>query len=549
MTEVGVWLIGFALIYTFILIGVGTISRKRAHKTGYFVGGRTFNKWMVAFCITGLFSGSTFISVLELSYLTGISAVWYGVAETIQVLIIAYLIIGPFRKKLVVTVSGMIGEKYGRKALGIGGAITAFAFPMWSVATSIGFASAIHVFTGISLTASIAFTAFLLYFYLRAGGMWSIATTQTLNIFVFILMFGVGIYAVLLNPGLDGLTAFAVEKPAMFSLNAVGNQVIVAWMGTFLVNVILAQAAFQMALSCKTPEEGQKGLKLAALFGVPFILLAIVFGVAAAIVVPGYSQGLVALPHYLTEVLPAPLVGLFFLGVWACALSWGAPCQFSGATSLGKDVGAALNPEATEVQLVSYTKKALLLLTFLMIAFGVLRTEQSAWWNILAWTLRNSSTFAPVVAVLFWKPATRNSVVYSMVAGFSAGLGWYALSGWSVSEFHLNIHPVWVGMSANLITIMAITFIQKGNQMIAVPRAVLTRSGYGILAGFLTLLMLLAIRFQEIYVNGLLGLSLFLLLVTVWIGVMKVFPDIRSTATVVSETCREALGERAVSGT
>src|SRR5699024_1412451 len=111
-----------------------------------------------AFCITGLFSGSTFISILELSYLTGISAIWYGVAETVQILIIAFIIIGPFRKKLVVTVSGLIGERYGRAALGIGGAITAFAFPMWSVATAIAFASAVHVFTGISLTLSVAFT-------------------------------------------------------------------------------------------------------------------------------------------------------------------------------------------------------------------------------------------------------------------------------------------------------------------------------------------------------------------------------------------------------
>lgn len=159
MTSYGLWLIFFAVIYTGALILAGTISRRKsAQGDGYFVGGRIFNKWIVCFCITGLFSGSTFISVLELSYLTGISAIWYGVAETVQILIIALVIIGPFRKKLVVTVSGMIGERYGRKALGIAGAITAFAFPMWSVATAIAFASAVHVFTGISLTLSVAFT-------------------------------------------------------------------------------------------------------------------------------------------------------------------------------------------------------------------------------------------------------------------------------------------------------------------------------------------------------------------------------------------------------
>ncbi|MDY0394577.1 sodium:solute symporter family protein [Virgibacillus halophilus] len=465
MTTYGLWLILFACLYTFGLIAAGHVSRKKANRhTGFFVGGRAFNKWIVAFCITGLFSGSTFISIVELSYLSGVSAIWYGVAETTQILIIAFLIIGPFREKLVVTVSGMIGNRYGRSALGIGGAITAFAFPMWSVATAIAFASAVHVFTGVSLTISIAFTALLLYIYLQAGGMWSIAFTQTINIFLFAAMFVIGIVAFLLNPGIDGLLAYATSNPEMFQFGSVGIQIIVAWFGTFLVNVILAQAAFQMALSCKTPEEGQKGLKIASIFGIPFIVLGTLFGISAAIVVPGSTLGLVALPQYLMEVLPAPLVGLFFLGVWACALGWGAPCQFSGATSLGKDVGSALHPTATSDQLITYTKRSLLILTVLMIVFGMLRTEQSAWWNVLAWTMRNSATFAPVVAVLFWKLATKGAVVSSMVTGFLSGIVWYHLGGWLPNEFYLNIHPVWIGMSANIIILVIVTFIQeKGN--------------------------------------------------------------------------------------
>src|SRR5690625_3002599 len=217
MTNYGVWILAFAIIYTFILIAAGRVSRNRASKkVGYFVGGRTFNKWIVAFCITGLFSGSAFIAILELSYLTGVSAIWYGIAEMIQIFIIALLIIRSFRKKMLITVSGLIGDEYGRAARGISGAITAFTFPLWSVATSIAFASAIHVFTGISLSLAVAFTAILLFIYLQAGGMWSIALTQTLNCILFVLMFIIGILAFIINPGVDGLRELAVNDPSMF---------------------------------------------------------------------------------------------------------------------------------------------------------------------------------------------------------------------------------------------------------------------------------------------------------------------------------------------
>ena len=526
MTSYGLWLIFFALAYTAFLLIAGQVSRKKANATGYFVGGRKFNKWIVAFCITGLFSGSAFISIVELSYLTGISAVWYGVASTVQILIIAFVIIGPLRKKLIVTVSGLIGDRFGRAALGIGGAITAFAFPMWSVATAIAFASAVHVFTGISLSLSIAFTAFLLYLYLKAGGMWSIAFTQTMNFFIFIIMFVIGLIAFFINPGLDGFREFAVTNPEMFHFGGAGIQVIVAWFGTFLVNVILAQAAFQMASSCRTPEEGQKGLKLAAVFGIPFIILGVLFGMSAAIVIPDTSLGLIALPRYLMEVLPAPLVGLFFLGVWACALSWGAPCQFSGATSLGKDVGKAINPEATEEQLVVYTKRSLLLLTVLMIVFGLLRTEQSAWWNVLAWTMRNSATFAPVVAVLFWKLATKEAAISSMITGFLSGFIWYYLGGWEPSAFYYNIHPVWVGMSVNISTIIIVTLLQKATTL-EINRSPKSSKGFYALSVGAVILVSLLTNYQAIHYSGLLGIFIFSILLSLFIATMILIPSAR----------------------
>lgn len=528
MTSYGWWLIIFAIIYTFGLIAAGQFSRKRAAKqNGYFVGGRTFNKWIVAFCITGLFSGSTFISILELSYLTGISAIWYGVAETVQVLIIAFVIIGPFREKLVITVSGLIGERFGRTALGIGGAITAFAFPMWSVATAIAFASAVHVFTGFSLSLSVAFTAILLYVYLQAGGMFSIALTQTINFFIFIIMFIIGIIAFFINPGIDGLRAFASVKPEMFQWGSAGIQVIVAWFGTFIVNVILAQAAFQMALSCRTPKEGQQGLKLAAVFGIPFVLLGVLFGLSAAVVIPNSSLGLVALPQYLMEVLPAPLVGLFFLGIWACALSWGAPCQFSGATSLGKDVGQALKPHATPEQLVTYTKRSLLILTGLMIIFGMLRTEQAAWWNILAWTMRNSATFAPVIAVLFWRVATKEAVVGSMIFGFLSGVVWYHLGGWAPDQFYLNIHPVWVGMSVNILALILITLIQEVRHLEFNFFSSHVKIGHtaSVVGG--VILTLLSLNFKTLHSYGLVGLFIFAIVMSLFIAVVVYIPSTR----------------------
>jgi solute:Na+ symporter, SSS family len=510
MTEVGYWFIGFALFYTVFLIFVSQFSRKKAADgNGFFVGGRGFNSFFVAVCITGLFSGSSYIAILELSYLTGISAIWYGVAETIHVLIIALVLITPFRKKALVTISGLLGDRYGEKVRGIAGAITAFTFPMWSVATALAFASALSVFTGVSLIWSVTMTAVLLLVYLQFGGMWSIGFTQLSNVVVFFMMLAIGTYAFFINPGVEGIASLFNEKPQYASWDGAGIQTILAWFGTFLFNVILAQAAFQMALSCKTPEEGRKGLLYGAVLGIPLILGAVLFGLAAQQVVPGQSQGLVAIPLYLMETLPAPLVGLFFLGFWAAALSWGAPCQFSGATSLGRDTGKAINPKATELQLVRYTKWSLVLLTVLMISFALIRSEQSAWWNVLAWVTRNSATFAPVVAALFWPAVTKRAALISLFTGSSSGLLWYHLGGWGINDFYQNIHPVWIGMIVNILTIVSISLIENAGKL--EWKSSINSIGTYSAAISLLLAVTAAFAFNFLYNTGLLGIVLTLI--------------------------------------
>jgi len=512
LNEYGYWILGLAVAYTAILIILGNVvKRKAVSAEGFWVGGRSFKPWMVGVCITGLFSGSTFIAVMELSYIKGVSAAWYGVAEMTHILIIAALL-GLFHKKMKVTVSGLIGEHFGRLALGVGGAITAFTFPMFSVATTLAFASAISAFTSLPLTVTVTISAVLLLVYLQAGGMWSVVVTQTANSVVFLAMFLVGLFALFIKPGLAGFMDFAVQRPEMFDPTNVGLQIIIAWFATFFINILLAQACLQMTLSCRTVEEGRKGLLMAVGGNIIFVVLGVAFGVAAAIVVPGGARGMIQVPLYLAQVLPAPLVGVFFLGVWACALGWGAPCQFSGATSLGRDVMGAVNPAASDEKKVFYTKISLVALTIIMIGFSLLRSDQAAWWNILGWTLRNGATFAPVVAALFWPMATARAAIAAMAFGFLGGLIWYYLGDWHPAKFFMNIHPAFPGMTVNILTMIVFCLIeQAGKWQIGGKNISSLKKNIGIAGGLVSVgtLIYSSMNFALLTKMGLLGLALF----------------------------------------
>jgi solute:Na+ symporter, SSS family len=349
--------------------------------------------------------------------------------------------------------------------------------------------------------------------------MWSIGLTQTINCGIFAVMMAIALYAIWKGPS---LIQFADSHPAFFASDTVGMTQVVAWFGTFIINVPLAQAAFQMAVSCRTPGEARKGLIWACLFGIPFVIVATLLGLTAAAALPGIDKGLVAIPQYLETVLPTPVVGVFFLGIWACALSWGGPCQFSGATSLGRDVMMAIRPEASEADLVRYTRWALLVLTILMVIFGILRSEQSAWWNILAWTVRNSATFAPVVAALLWRGATRQGALGAMVIGFATGLLWYHLSGWGAAQFLYGIHPVWLGMSANLLALVLLSLATSPDGW-RLSEGSATYLGAGLLIVGGTVTTYAIQTFAALKPTGLLGLVIFLAALAIAFGLMVLF--------------------------
>lgn len=518
MTAVGIWTLTLAGAFTLWLIIGGRLAA-RGGISGYFTSDRTFSPWTVAFCITGLFSGSSYIAIIELSYRTGISSLWYGVAETTQIILIALLLVKSLRRKLVVTVTGIIGERFGPAAQAVGAIITGLTFPMYSLGTAIAFASALTVITDLSLLTSIAITAVVLLAFLIGGGMRAVAFSQTMNVVAITAMFAVALWALFADPGPAALLRIPAEHPDLVDPAGAGISLIVAWFGTFIINVPLAQAAFQMSLSARTPEDGQKGLFLAATIGAPLIIVGTVLGTVASVLVPSTAPPLTAIAQYITGALPAWAAAVFFLGLWACALGWAGPCQFSGATSLGRDLWSVIRPRATQEELVLATRVFLVFLTGLLVLFGLIRAENAAWWNITAWTLRNGATFAPVLAAFFWPVATRSGALAALLTGFGAGLGWHALSGFSATDFTLGTHPVWVGMIANLTALVVVSLATSRWQV--TTDLVRRRETSGWLLGAVALIALLLTTREWLAGHGLIGLGLFLVVLALFVAVLR----------------------------
>ena len=106
-----------------------------------------------------------------------------------------------------------------------------------------------------------------------------------------------------------------------------------------------------------------------------------------------------------------------------------------------------------------------------------------------------------------------------MVIGFVTGLLWYQFSGWGVSQFLYGIHPVWLGMSANILALVLLSLVTASDPW-RLSDGAARYAGNGLLVAGTGLTVFAVQGFATLQPTGLLGLVLFLAALTVSSGLM-----------------------------
>jgi solute:Na+ symporter, SSS family len=203
-------------------------------------------------------------------------------------------------------------------------------------------------------------------------------------------------------------------------------------------------------LTCKDERVGRKGVYLSMIPLLFMTIMAPLVGLGLRLLFPQQASGLVALALLIKDRLPLWVSIIIVLGIWASSLVWGAACQFSGASSVGRDIGKALGLSHTPQHEKFHTQIALVIVTIILVVFATLRPGQAAWWSVFAFTIRNSSQISLMLGALIWTAMSVRAAYASMVVGGVLSFVWYALASFSTTNFFLGIHPMWIGMSLAL---------------------------------------------------------------------------------------------------
>ncbi|MDA8066932.1 MAG: sodium:solute symporter family protein [Thermaerobacter sp.] len=514
------------VIYTLLLIYLGRAGFRRAQAAEHFIhGGRRFGMGYVFFLVAAMWGSWIYGTELETSFLAGVSAFWFGVAVIIMSILVALLLLTPFRELGFITNSGLIGDRFGKVARAISALVIAFTFPIFAMVNILVAASLFHVFLGWPLWLTLVAATVIIIAYVFAGGIWALAYTQVPNLFMmFIGLVVAAVYAVS-HVGWQHLTTAMPAK--FYSPWGVGIGIIVVWIIMDIINVLSAQVEYQAVCSCKDPAQGRKGVYLASAVLVLFTALPVFMGMAARVAFPTAKLGLVAFGELILHAPPAVLI-IVTLGVWAAALTWSAPLMFSGASSLGMDLGILARSNASQPDLRRWCRWCLFVQAGAILAYALTRPDLVAWWMVFGMTLRNAAIFAPTIAILLWRAATPAATLVSMIAGVATGLFWNALTGFSATVFYAGINPMYMGTAVATLLFVLISVLGNPNARVNLASR-FSGVGWAGIGVFVLFTLVSVFGLHAVQPIGLLGLTILLAIFGIFMAAIAMVEDRTST--------------------
>ena len=128
----------------------------------------------------------------------------------------------------------------------------------------------------------------------------------------------------------------------------------------------------------------------------------------------------------------------------------------------------------------------------------------------------------------------KKAVIASLLTGFLSGLMWYYLGDWQPKTFYLNIHPVWIGSSINVLTIVIVTLLDKKAEWVIRAGKSFHLSYISLGAGII-LTGVNVILFDLLYQNGLTGLFGFTTIMSYFIAIVQFFRPIQKNTQSLSK--------------
>lgn len=467
-------------LYLFAVFALAFYSKRKSNKSDdflseYILGSRSMGGFVLAMTLAATYaSASSFIGGPGAAYKMGLGWVLLAMIQ----LPAAWLTLGVLGKKFAIearrhnalTLNDILYGQYKNRAVVIIASLSLLlAFFGTMVVQFVGGARLLQTVTGLSYIQGLMLFAFTVGIYTTIGGFRAVVMTDTVQGVMMII----GTLALLIGIVHAGgsigemITTLHQTDPALITPYGPNEFLTQPFMLSFWVlvcfGVIGLPHAAVRCMSYKSSQSLHKGMVISTAM-VAFLMLGMhLAGALGRAIVPEIASPDQIIPTLMMTVLPPVVAGVFLAGPMAAIMSTIDSQLIQASATLLKDLYINyINPNAASDPNNKLQKLSLWvtgIFSLLVFVAAINPPDMIIWLNLLAFGCMQVVFLWPLVLGLYWKKATANGALASMITGL---VSYIALSVFKPDMG--GLHAIVPSLLISLFAFVSVSLLERPEQ-------------------------------------------------------------------------------------
>ena len=469
------------LLYLFTLIGIGMYKAgKIKTQSDFAVAGRSLTPWVLVGTMLATWMGTgSILGNAGKTYDTGMAALILPLGSILGIVLLTK-IAGKVRAFEKFTVPEILGDRFGPGARMLSVIALVIAY---MVIVSYQFNAGGAVLNTvlmdeagnslISIQTGTIIAAIFIIAYTMLAGLVSVAYTDVANGIIIIVSFVIAIPIFLAQAGgFSGMAASfeAMGKPEHMNFFGVYStmDIINFCLPPFLL--IMGDANMYQRFFASKTAEGAKSATKVLIFAVLLAELMIIFSAwVASSMIPDAEVGKYVLIYAAHKLLPTFLGAIMMTTIVGIIISTADSYLLVPATTLMRDVYLNyINPNADEKKIVFLSRMLVLGLGIIayIVSLGFAKSAGFFERALYAYTIYGAAITPSLVAALFWKGATKEGAVASILTGTVTTLLWKEadfIQNIIPKNIYNNMDEVLPAITLSVVSLVVVSLLTKKN--------------------------------------------------------------------------------------
>ena len=426
-------LLTLVIVYLLVTIAIGLIAAKRVKSSADFaIAGRKLPLFMIVTTTFATWFGSETVLGIPAKFVNG------GLNSVIEdpfgagtcLILVGLFFAGKLYRMTLLTISDYYRERYGRAVEVVCSLIIMLSYLGWVSAqvTALGLVFNVLSAGSISIPVGMVIGVVSILAYTLFGGMWSVAVTDFIQMIILVVGLSVlAVFAADMAGGADKVVNLALSRDLFKFWPEPSFKDMVFFFAaaiTMMLGSIPQQDVFQRVMSANSPTAATRGPVIGGIAYILFAFVPMFLVVSALVIMPEQTALLLkddpqkVLPTLVLEKMPFVMQVLFFGALLSAIKSSASATLLAPSVTFVENIWRQFRPRINDQTELKTMRITVLVFSALVLLYAIQMQGTPIYEMVSgAYQVTLVGAFTPLVFGLYWRRATTQGAIFSIVFG------------------------------------------------------------------------------------------------------------------------------------